>query len=74
MPADIVLGSIGLVLGLVLALIGVIGPVIVRDPSRGRTFGFVLLAGLVMVVISLLWALWPLGFGPDVVLPAQPSS
>ncbi len=64
MPLDVqvALAGVGLWLGLALLVVGLLGPLIVRNPAHRRKFGTSIAVGVVLVVVALWLMVGALGF------------
>jgi predicted ABC-type exoprotein transport system permease subunit len=66
-PLDltVALAGLGLWLGLALLVVGLLGPLIVRNPAHRMKFASSIAVGVVLVVVALWLMAVAIGFGPD---------
>ena len=59
------MAGIGLWVGLALLLVGVVGPLITRNPAHRKVLMMAIAAGLGLVLVAVWLIVSALGFGPD---------
>jgi hypothetical protein len=69
-PFDVtvVIAGLGLWLGIAILFVGLVGPLVVRNPRHRRTFDASIAVGVVMILVGMWLMVGALG-GPDVVAP-----